>query len=58
MTFKGMESMAKVVKCPVCTKRLMDMLSAKEAEVQIKCPKCKKVINVSFSNNEVHGEAV
>jgi len=53
-----MESMARVVKCPVCTKRLMDMLSAKEAEVQIKCPKCKKVINVSFLNNRAHGEAV
>jgi ssDNA-binding Zn-finger/Zn-ribbon topoisomerase 1 len=53
-----MESMATVVKCPVCKKRLMDMLSAKEAEVQVKCPKCRKVINVSFFNNEVHGEAV
>lgn len=50
--------MAKVVKCPVCTKRLMDTLSAKEAEVQIKCPKCKKVINLTFLNNQAHGEAV
>jgi phage FluMu protein Com len=53
-----MKPMATVVKCPVCTKRLMNMLSAKEAEVRIKCPKCKKVINVTFTNNQVHGEAV
>lgn len=50
--------MTKVVKCPVCAKRLMDVLSAKEAELQIKCPKCKKVINVSFLNNQIQGEAV
>lgn len=36
----------------------MDMLSAKEAVLEIKCPKCKKVINVSIINNQIHGEAV
>ncbi|MGD6778434.1 hypothetical protein ACQCT3_02775 [Sutcliffiella horikoshii] len=46
------------VKCPVCNKRLMDLLSAKEAVLEIKCPKCKKVINVSIINNQIHGEAV
>ncbi len=53
-----MDLMVKVVKCPVCAKRLMDMLSAKEANLQIKCPKCKKVISVSLIDNQIHGEAV
>jgi phage FluMu protein Com len=53
-----MDLMIQVVKCPVSAKRLMDMLSAKEANLQIKGPKCKKVINVLLINNQVHGEAV
>lgn len=55
----GGENIAKKVKCPVCNnKRLMDMVSAKQAEVEIKCPICKNTIHLTFHNNKIKAKAV
>ncbi len=38
-------TIAKKVKCPVCSnKRLMDLITAEKAELEIKCPKCGRII--------------
>ncbi|WP_176718783.1 hypothetical protein [Caloranaerobacter ferrireducens] len=51
--------MATKVKCPVCpNKRLLDMVSAEQAELIIKCPRCKNIINLSFENNKIKAKAV
>lgn len=45
----------KKVKCPCCTnKRLMDMLSADQAELEIKCQKCGRTIHVLFKYDQIH----
>ena len=47
------------IKCPVCSnKRLMDLVSGKDGELLIKCPKCKKIIDVAFENNRIKAKAL
>lgn len=44
------------VKCPVCQQRLFDLWS-KDVELDIKCPKCKKVVSiVKHQLNNMHTE--
>lgn len=31
------------VKCPVCHKRVFDVIDSMEGSIEIKCPKCKTV---------------
>lgn len=51
--------MAQKVKCPSCSnKRLMDVFMANEAEIEIKCPKCGKIIRLSLQNNKIKAKAV
>ncbi|WP_058953029.1 hypothetical protein [Clostridium tyrobutyricum] len=50
---------AKKVHCPCCTnRRLMDMVSAEKAELEIKCPICKRTIHISFEHNEIFATAI
>jgi len=47
------------VKCPVCSnKRLFDLVSATQAELIIKCPKCKKLIHLSLKDNKIKAKAM
>ncbi|MBQ7960119.1 MAG: hypothetical protein IJ285_02775 [Clostridia bacterium] len=43
---------AKMVKCPNCKKRVFDVQSAPQGsvEVQLKCPHCKNIVNISVDN--------
>lgn len=41
--------MTEVVKCPYCWQRLFDLEAEGRAVVNIKCPKCKKVIKIEKS---------
>ena len=34
--------------CPLCSWRLMDKLTPLEGTVQIKCPNCRKVVEVNL----------
>lgn len=50
---------AKKVHCPCCTnRRLMDMVSAHKAELEIKCPICKKTIHISFEHDEIFASVI
>jgi ribosomal protein S27E len=50
---------SKKVQCPCCTNgRLMDMVSAEKAELEIKCPICKKTIHISLEHNEIFASAI
>ena len=55
---KEMGAVGKQVKCPVCPNRLFDTVSAKEAEIIIKCSKCKNYINISIYNNRIKATAL
>jgi|GEM_PF-3363265 len=47
------------VKCPVCTnKRLMDMITARAAELEIKCPRCGSIINLTLKDNRIKARKV
>jgi uncharacterized Zn finger protein len=52
-------TIAKKVKCPVCSnKRLMDLITAEKAELEIKCPKCGRIIHLTFIKNRIKAKAV
>jgi phage FluMu protein Com len=52
-------TIAKKIKCPVCNnKRLLDLVVAKDGEVMIKCPKCKRIIDVTFQDNRIKAKAM
>ncbi|CDI41040.1 conserved protein of unknown function [Tepidanaerobacter acetatoxydans Re1] len=54
-----MRVIAKKVRCPVCSnKRLFDLVSATQAELIIKCPKCRNLIYLYFQNNQIKAKAV
>jgi phage FluMu protein Com len=58
---KNEEVMAivKKIKCPVCNnKRLLDLVVAKDGEVMIKCPKCRRIIDVTFQDNRIKAKAM
>ena len=40
--------MANQVKCPNCMNRLFDVKKEATVEIEIKCPKCKKVVDVKL----------
>lgn len=47
------------IKCPVCSnKRLMDLVSGKDGELLIKCPKCKNIIDIAFTDNRIKAKAL
>lgn len=47
------------VHCPCCTnRRLMDMVSAEKAELEIKCPICKRTIHINLEHNEIFATAI
>jgi len=47
------------VKCPVCNnKRLLDLVVAKEGELKIKCPKCRRIIDIVFQDNKIKAKAM
>jgi transcription elongation factor Elf1 len=52
-------AIAKKIKCPVCNnKRLLDLVVAKDGEVMIKCPKCRRIIDVTFQDNRIKAKAM
>ncbi len=56
---KEVEVIGKKIECPCCSnKRLMDMFSATQAELEIKCPKCGRVIHLSFRDNKIKTKTV
>lgn len=47
------------VKCPVCTnKRLLDMVSGNQAEITIKCPRCQRIISLTFRKNRIKAKVI
>lgn len=49
----------KKVPCPACTNtRLLDMIWAEKAELEIKCPICKRTIRISLEHNEIFASAI
>lgn len=38
-----------VVKCPICGWRIMDKITPTSGTIEIKCPKCHKVVSVDLS---------
>lgn len=51
---KKMGIKAKRVHCPSCSNsRLMDMVSADKAELEIKCPICKRTIRICLEHNQI-----
>ncbi|AOR22703.1 hypothetical protein [Clostridium taeniosporum] len=49
----------KKVHCPCCNNgRLMDMVFAEKAELEIKCPICKRTIHISLEHNEIFATAI
>jgi phage FluMu protein Com len=56
---EGVKDMATKVNCPFCTNtRLLDMVSANHAEIQIKCPRCRRTINLTFEKNQIKAKAI
>lgn len=56
---KKMVIKAKKVHCPCCTNtRLLDLVSAQHAEVEIKCQKCGRTIHIIMEHNEIFASAV
>ena len=50
---------AKKIKCPNCNnKRLLDLVVAKDGELMIKCPKCRRIIDVTFQDNRIKVRAM
>lgn len=43
---------AKVIKCPTCKKRVFDIHQSSQGSmmVQLKCPHCKNIVNISVDN--------
>ncbi|MGL5149816.1 MAG: hypothetical protein ACRC7N_04480 [Clostridium sp.] len=51
--------MVNKAKCPACTnERLLDIINAKGAEVQIKCKRCGKIINLNLAHNQIKATVV
>lgn len=38
--------MLEKIKCPVCNQRLFDLCGKLYGEIEIKCPRCKRVIRL------------
>ena len=38
--------------CPICKKRLFDILTPSEGIIEIKCPKCKQIIVVNLKTKQ------
>lgn len=56
---KNINDKAKKVKCPCCSnQRLFDMIKAEQAEIEIKCQKCGRTINILFEHDQIHAKAV
>ncbi|MFA9398368.1 MAG: hypothetical protein ACERKV_08905 [Clostridiaceae bacterium] len=50
---------AEKIPCPCCTnKRLMDMVHAEKAELEIKCQKCGRTIHLYMEHDQIHAIAV
>lgn len=50
---------SKKVHCPCCTnRRLMDMVSAEKAVLEIKCPICKRTIHISIEQNQIFASEI
>lgn len=49
--------MSERVKCPFCKQRLFDLRSKGVVELEIKCPKCKRIVSViKHLSNNMHTE--
>ncbi len=56
---KELMTIVQKVKCPVCNnKRLLDLVVAKEGELKIKCPKCRRIIDIVFQDNKIKAKAM
>ena len=56
---KQIGSTVKKVKCPCCNnRRLMDIRSAYEAELEIKCQKCGKTVSIVLRYNQIYVKAL
>lgn len=45
-----MTSTKETIKCPICKKRIFDIVKhpADEAVIEIKCPHCRQVVTISL----------
>lgn len=43
------ESITVAVRCPKCNWRIMDKLSPATGKVEIKCPRCRQVVEVDLA---------
>lgn len=43
------QQMRVLVKCPTCGWRLMDKITPAKGKVKIKCPRCRKVVEVDLA---------
>lgn len=43
------EAVTIAVKCPKCDWRIMDKVTPTSGEIEIKCPRCRKVVKVDLA---------
>ena len=39
--------------CPKCDKRLFDRLTATEGEIEVKCPRCHRIVRINLAKRRV-----
>lgn len=44
-----MEELQVKVKCPVCTRRILDKISLTSGEIKIKCPHCRNEVVLNLA---------
>lgn len=47
------EDIKVVVKCPICDWRILDKMSPASGHIQIKCPNCRRVVEIYLSLRSV-----
>ena len=47
------EDIRVIVKCPLCDWRILDKITPTSGDIQIKCPNCRRVVNINLSLRSV-----